>query len=74
MPIEPIFSEASTDFVAEYPKWLQTVKTGSGTVIQTKWLSLWHAYPGAPHRPVRFLSGIDRLGKGESADVATFTT
>ena len=51
MPIEPIFSEASTDFVAVYPKWLHEVKTEIVTVIQKKQgftkiihLSLWYAY------------------------------
>ena len=49
IPIEPNFSERSTNLLGVYQFSLQMVKTASGTVIQKisrNHLSLWHAYLG----------------------------
>ena len=35
-PVEPNFSETSTNIVAVYPKWLHMVETENVTVIQKK--------------------------------------
>ena len=44
MIIEPNFSEKSTNLLGVINFSLKTENTTSGTVIQTKCLSLWHAY------------------------------
>ena len=46
MPIEPNFSEKSTNLPDVIKFSLKTENTTSGTVIQTNHLSLWHAYRG----------------------------
>ena len=61
MSIEPIFSEKSTNLLGVIKFSLKTENTTSGTVIQTKCLSLWHAYQGVP--PI-----IKRTSKMKSSD------
>ena len=51
MPIEPNFSERYTNILGVEKISFKTENTTSGTVIQTKCLSLWHAYSGEGDLP-----------------------